>query len=310
MSLRRLLLALVAVAGGLLLAARALGPFDATAVGAAIAAADARLLVAAVGFVLLTITARTLRAILILRAAGAEASRAAIGEVFLVGWWLNTVLPARAGDAYRIAALRATSGGGRAIGSLVAERAMDLVVVAIIAAVAVTARFGDRIPPAIALAVAIAAAIAIAAFALLLGARRFAERLPHPALRRAADGIGTVTVAFRPVAGRAIALTIIGWVAEVGRFACVAYAIGSAEAIGFGGIAAAAIVAALLSTVPFSPAGLGIAEAGVAVMTTAAGVPPEIAAAAVIIDRACSTGVIVLGGIPVAARRLTRGRGR
>ena len=306
MSLRRLFVALCATAVGLFLAARAFGPIDLPAVSAAIARADLRLIALAGGCMLLTITARTARAVRILRSAGAAAPPAQIRDVFLASWWLNTTLPARAGDAYRIAALRATSGGGRAMGALVAERAIDMMAVALIAAIAVTVRFGDQVPPAIAIAVIIAAVVATTAAVFILVAGRVRDRLPHPLLRRAASGIAEVTSALRPVAGTTLLLTIVGWGAEVARFAVVATAVGSIDYIGLDGAAATAVVAALLSTVPFSPAGLGVAEAGVAVMATAAGVPGEIAAAAVVLDRLCSTGVVILGGLPFAVRRLAR----
>jgi hypothetical protein len=69
--------------------------------------------------------------------------------------------------------------------------------------------------------------------------------------------------------------------------------------MGISGAFFVALIASLLTAVPFTPAGLGLVEVGVAgILITLYNVPAQDAAAVVLVDRAISVlSVIILGGI-------------
>jgi uncharacterized protein (TIRG00374 family) len=68
-----------------------------------------------------------------------------------------------------------------------------------------------------------------------------------------------------------------------------------------------ALVAALLTAIPLTPAGIGFVEAGIVGALTLYGVPPEAAVAVALVDRAISIGsLVVIGGITYALSPLVR----
>jgi uncharacterized protein (TIRG00374 family) len=69
--------------------------------------------------------------------------------------------------------------------------------------------------------------------------------------------------------------------------------------MGISGAFFVALIASLLTAVPFTPAGLGLVEVGVAgILIALYHVPPQDAAAVVLIDRAISVlSIIILGSI-------------
>jgi uncharacterized protein (TIRG00374 family) len=83
-------------------------------------------------------------------------------------------------------------------------------------------------------------------------------------------------------------------------------------AIGISGAVFVALIGSLLTAVPFSPAGLGIVEAGIiGVLTVVYGVPLAEATAIALLDRAISVfSVIALGSLAYAMSPKPRGQGR
>ena len=81
--------------------------------------------------------------------------------------------------------------------------------------------------------------------------------------------------------------------------------------LGISGAFFVALTGSLLTAVPFTPAGLGIVEAGiVGVLTLVYNVPPSEALTIVVVDRAISVlSVVILGGIAYAFSPMRRGTG-
>ena len=79
--------------------------------------------------------------------------------------------------------------------------------------------------------------------------------------------------------------------------------------VGVSGAFFVALIASLLTAVPFTPAGLGLVELGMAgILTRVYDVAPEEAAAIVIVDRAISVlSVIIVGGLAYVFSSKTRG---
>jgi uncharacterized membrane protein YbhN (UPF0104 family) len=111
--------------------------------------------------------------------------------------------------------------------------------------------------------------------------------------------------------------TLVIWALQAARLGCVAAALGLFQidpAPGFLGISAViftALVSAVLSTIPFTPAGIGIVEAGsVGILISVFAAPPEAAIALTLLDRVIDIGSLMVGGgILFAVSPYPRGAG-
>ena len=101
------------------------------------------------------------------------------------------------------------------------------------------------------------------------------------------------------------------WTTEALRLLFVVDALGFDISLGISGAFFVALVASLLTAVPFTPAGLGIVEAGiVGLLTVVYHADPTEAAAIALVDRAISVlSVIILGFIAYLLSPKTKGRG-
>jgi len=105
-------------------------------------------------------------------------------------------------------------------------------------------------------------------------------------------------------------LTVVIWTTEALRLMFVVEAMGFDISLGISGAFFVALVASLLTAVPFTPAGLGIVEAGiVGLLVGVYGADPNEAAAIALVDRAISVlSVIVLGFIAYLLSPKTKGQ--
>jgi uncharacterized protein (TIRG00374 family) len=163
------------------------------------------------------------------------------------------------------------------------------------------------------LGVAVVAGLAVALFTLRNFGRRFVERLPLPSkvkelYERFEIGVFSVDRRQIPIVG---ILTFLIWTTEALRLLFVVEAMGFEISLGISGAFFVALVASLLTAVPFTPAGLGIVEAGiVGLLTVIYQADPNEAAAIAVVDRAISVlSVIVLGFIAYVLSPKTKGRG-
>jgi uncharacterized protein (TIRG00374 family) len=106
-------------------------------------------------------------------------------------------------------------------------------------------------------------------------------------------------------------LTVLIWTTEALRLLFVVDALGFDISLGISGAFFAALVASLVTAVPFTPAGLGIVEAGIlGLLTVIYHADPTEAAAIALVDRAISVlSVIILGFIAYLLSPKTRGTG-
>jgi len=158
----------------------------------------------------------------LLRRAGARPNRADAYALTVIGYAGNNVLPARAGDAVRVVLLapRAATTRRTVIGTLLAERLLDLAVIVVLFAVVGYAVLGQVSgADAGVLAAATACGIALACAAVLLLRRN--ERVMgwiRPVL--------SSTLRLRGAHGAAmLALTLLIWLGEAGVWMAAAAAI-------------------------------------------------------------------------------------
>lgn len=300
--------------------------FDLEQVGSTIASANTAALAAALAACCGTLAVRGLRWRVLIGTINISISRRAAVEILALSFWVNVILPAKIGDVYRAWLLKKNGGSsfGRAVGTVVVERAVDLITVALLGALSAYVAFGGNLSPAVTALTLIALALAVVGTAVLLLARgpvaRLVARLTLPAV--AAEPIARAFDALKEGSRQGVLLavapyTLVIWALQAARLGCVAAALGLFQidpAPGFLGISAViftALVSAVLSTIPFTPAGIGIVEAGsVGILISVFAAPPEAAIALTLLDRVIDIGSLMVGGgILFAVSPYPRGAG-
>lgn len=215
-------------------------------------------------------------------------SVAGLAEIIFLSWFANCVTIARLGDAYRGFMLKRAAGVsfGVTLGTILAERLMDLAVLALMMSATTLAAFRGALPAEARQALAgglILSAVGIAGLLSLRRLRPLVDRiLPgrlHAHYARLERG---VIDSFRRVPLLAL-LSAFGWLIEGLTFYLTAAAVGAPISL----VAAivVALVAALLTAVPFTPAGLGVAEAGTVLVLGQLGLDPNAAGAVALLNR-------------------------
>jgi hypothetical protein len=303
-----LLLTVVLVVG----VVRAASSFNLDEVATTLNRANATWIVVALAASWATFPLRGLRWRMILSASGLTISRRAATEILTLSFWVNCVLPAKMGDVYRGWLLKhngATS-FGNAVGTVIAERLVDLATVALLGAATTFVAFGGKLPPTALALTAIALGVAAATTLLLLVARGFAAALIYVLAIPDAikNGFTNAAASLRAGSGggvvrKALPFSLAIWIGESLRLAAVAMALGLFvvnPAVGQIGIASTifvALLSAVLTVVPFTPAGIGIVEAGmVGILVALFGFTPESAIALAVLDRLVGVGSLVVGG--------------
>ncbi len=242
--------------------------------------------------------------------------------MILSGWFVNSVMFFRLGDAYRGWALADRSGGhtSTALGTVFAERVQDMVVVLVLVLVSVTwALVVDGFEASGAIVDAAIIVIAIAAglvllLLLMLGLMgtvgdRLASWMPSRLRRQYVRFQSGALASFE---GRhlpyQIVLGVIGWILEIARFYFVAEAMGLEMALSIAMFAA--LANAILTTVPI-PGGLGIVETALIGVLLLTGLNDTDAFTLTVLDRMISwLSVVVLGGIVFVLLSMKRGERR
>jgi hypothetical protein len=226
----------------------------------------------------------------------------ALSGIIIMGWFANSVAFLRLGDAYRGWALARESKGDfpSSLGTVAAERVQDMAAVLIlvlVAAVWLTVEGDSKVPGWV-----VFSAFALVGF-LVLGLvvmRAAGERLS----RKLPTRLETAYLKFQhgtldSFSGRGmapeIALGVVGWVFEIGRFYFVADAMGIDISIGI--IMFAALANAMLTTIP-TPGGFGFVEGGLTGLLILFGRSDSEAIALVAVDRTISwLSIVLFGGI-------------
>jgi uncharacterized membrane protein YbhN (UPF0104 family) len=234
-----------------------------------------------------------------------------LAQLVLLGWFANSVAWFRLGDAYRAYLYREEQGASfsTTIGTILAERALDtiLVVALLLAAVPFLISGDDSRAPGTVLALAVALLGLLGAGLLVMAwARRWLVRWLPPWLaegyqRFYAGALGS----FRRLPQGAL-WGLLGWLAEVARLYLVAAALGLDLELAL--VVFLTLANSLLTLVP-TPGGFGAVESGVAGLAVRlAALPASAAAALVLVDRAISYLSVILVGAVLFLVRQARGR--
>jgi hypothetical protein len=288
---------------------------DFAATWSLIQGADPLLLLGALVVYYLTFPLRGGRWWYVLRKVGTKIRYWVATEILFLSWFVNCLVPAKLGDLYRAFLLKGNFGGSasRTVGTIFVERIADVVVIFSLALAAGFWSFRGRQRPEVDLIFVLGFLLVAILIVLLVGLRfaghhvdRFLPARVEGFYRRFREG-STAALTRRSVAVIG-SVTVIVWLAEGLRVLFVIRALDLPGAqLGISAAVFVALVAALLTAIPLTPAGLGFVEAGIVGALTLYGVSPESAVAIALTDRAISIlSVIVLGGLDYVRSPLVR----
>ena len=238
----------------------------------------------------------------LLREGGARLGWNDLLKILFVGWFVNSIVPAKLGDLYRSYLVKRRFGISlsRTVGVVVAERLLDLLVVFALLIVGGYVAFGRTFLPDLRIVYVTGVGLAVLLVAGFAGlyyvAPRLARFFPAEARRIGRLFREGLLHSFRalPVAGP---LTVAVWACEAIRLLFVLTSLGLD--IPWSGVVFVAVAVALLTTVPLTPAGFGFVEiAMVYVLTEGFGLAQADAVAVAVVDRTVTVlSVIAIGGI-------------
>jgi uncharacterized membrane protein YbhN (UPF0104 family) len=234
-------------------------------------------LIAAVALYVIATVVRSERWHAILEETGIEAKRSDCYALSTVGYMGNNVLPARAGEALRVFLLEARTGAGKRkiLGTIVAERLLDLIV--LVGIFVLTVYFvldGDVLPTDEPLLIAGAG---LAALALLIGVLWIVHR--RGGLQRLRDIVRPLVDAPRALMNRRgvvlLAVTVVLWCLEGGVYLAVSRAIDLH--ISTSGALYLVAMTNFVAALPAAPGSIGTFDAAVAFGAKALGASGSVA---------------------------------
>jgi len=268
-----------------------------------IRAANLSLYLLALAVYYLSFVARGFRWQVLLANSGEVRKARRLTPLVLASFFVNCVVPAKMGDVYRayLGRVRERIPGSKAFGTVVSERLLDLCVVVALLLVSGAYVFhkkdsGVLIPYVI--VGALLSAFGIGVIVVMRAGRgtRVLRLLPNAIFRRYESfRSGAVTSLRRwPTL---LGLTLAVWACESGRLGLVIAALGLSSQVGPSQFVLVALVAALLTTVPFTPGGVGLVQAGVATaLVIVAGLSKTGALSIALLDGSISYGSLLVVG--------------
>ena len=264
----------------------------------------------------LSFVARGIRWQVLLANSGEPRKTRRLTPLILASFFVNCVVPAKMGDVYRayLARMREQVPGSKALGTVVSERLLDVCVLMTLLLLSGAYVFHKHsssflIPYVVVGVLLCGAGIGVIVLMRLGRGKRVLRLLPDPIFRRYESfRVGAVTSLRRwPTL---LGLTLVVWACESGRLGLVVAALAYSSQVGPSQFLMCALVAALLTTVPFTPGGVGLVQAGVAgVLVAIAGISTTAATAIALLDGSISYGsLVVIGFIVFAAVHLATSR--
>ena len=235
-------------------------------------------------------------------------TRLTMTGLILSGWFVNSVMFFRLGDAYRSWALaqRSNIGISAGLGTVFAERVQDMALVLVLVTLSALwlllfdgLEASGAIVNAIVIVIAVAAGLALVLLLIIWVMMKMGERVSSKLPSRIRNSYlrfqsGTLGSFSRRQLPSQIALGLIAWLLEIARFYLVAQAMGLEMAFSIAMFAA--LAHSILTTVPI-PGGLGIVETGLIGLLILVGMNDTDAFTLTVLDRAISwMSVIVIGG--------------
>lgn len=225
-----------------------------------------------------------------------------LAEIIYLSWFANSVVPAKLGDLYRGYLLKKESriSFSLSMGTVVAERLLDFVVLVTLMGVAGLVSYRGRLPQQIIQLLSIAFAVVLAVIVGLFALRRFGDFIGNLLPGRAGDLYsrfsGAMLLSFQRFP-ELMTYTILAWACESARVLFVIMALGVSLPMSM--VIFLGLLAALLTTLPLTPGGLGFAEAGLTGVLILYGVDKDVAGSIALLDRTISYLSLLVGGFVV-----------
>lgn len=223
-------------------------------------------------------------------------------HIIFLSWFANCVVPARLGDAYRSFLLKQKNRAsfGTSLGTILAERLIDLVTLIFVLLVAGIVVFGTKIPHRAEQAFLIGAAVVIVGvigvIVLFLGRERFERWMPD----RFTIHYQNLSEGIFEILKRPLPYGIIGgalWMFDGVRVMLVAWALNSHLTIAEATVVA--LLSALATAIPLTPGGAGTVEAFMIIILPWLGIRGDEAAALALLDRVVTYWSLIAIGLPV-----------
>ena len=243
-----------------------------------------------------------------------------LAGLILAGWFLNSVMFFRLGDAYRAWAVadRSSLNFGGGLGTVFAERVQDTSIVLVLVVIAGVwallvdgfAASGPLVDAAVGVAI-FSAGFVVILVVLLVTMQALGDRITRLAPSRirvdySSFQAATLDSLKRPQLPWQFLLGVIGWACEVGRFYFVAQALGLDMALSIAMFAA--LANAILSTAPI-PGGFGLVETGLIGILLLTGLNDTDAFTLTVLDRAISwVSIVIFGSVPFIYYAIRRPR--
>jgi uncharacterized protein (TIRG00374 family) len=233
-----------------------------------------------------------------------------LAEIVLLAYFTNSIVPAKLGDAYRAYLLKRDSGVpiSAGFGTILAERLVDAMMLVIVLAGSVLVVFGTKMPSQARPTLMLGALLIVAGvggLAVLWLTRNSVVRFLPGRIQEAYSRLqGAIFGALRRPA---LVLGVGGllWLNDGMRVWFVARSLddGISPAVAI----LVAAMGALLTIIPFTPAGLGVVELGVgSVLVGVLGVDPVVAGSIILLDRVVAYWSLLAVGTGLYLRRTRR----
>lgn len=228
-------------------------------------------------------------------------------EILMLSWFVNCLVPARLGDAYRSYVLKreAKISFSASLGTIFAERIVDLFVLVLILVGAGIVTFHGHSTPGQAeqayMAAGLLMALGVAGLLGLWFARHRIERLVPEKWRTQFGNLHDSLFACLRRPGRYAATSVVIWALDGARLMLVAKSLGvdlTAATSTF-----VALMASLLTTLPITPAGLGFVETAIIVVLKWVDVTPSLAASIAVLDRLITYWSLIVIGLILYIKR-------
>jgi len=305
----------------LVLFVRALPGFKLNELPGDIGAANKLFLLGALAIFYTGFPLRGVRWAILIRGTGFRLPVRASTEIIFISWLVNCLVPAKLGDVYRAYLLKINSpvSLSRTFGTVFIERILDLFAIVVLGLASGFISFRQGLPRDVQVVFAIGVVVVVVLAILLMTMRNFGRRiivrlpLPHRVAEfydRFEEGVFSA-IGKRALPGLVV-ITGLVWATEAVRLYLVVQALGFADVhLGISGAFFVALTGSLLTAVPFTPAGIGVVEAGVVlVLTLVYGIPQTEALAITLVDRAISVlSIIAFGSLAYIWSPLRRGVG-
>ena len=232
-------------------------------------------------------------------------------EIYLISWFANCIVPAKLGDAVRSWLFKRDTRApfSSTLGTILTERLIDLIALFLAMVTAAIIVFGTHLPGqannAVIGGVALLGVGAIGVTGLWLLRDRLERMLPERMREQYVRLHGAIFASLRRPE-RFLGVGFIVWISEGLRLWFVCLALGAD--ITFAMAVFVALMASLLTALPFTPAGLGVVEGGMTVILTSAviGVAPDMALAITLLDRVIGYWSIIAVGLVLYLLRMRR----